>query len=62
MQITYKNKKMIVAHPSGVISELAVEDLQRLKTINYKRISDLTKMNTELDQQIAKIDASTSDS
>jgi len=62
MQITYKNKKIIITHPSGVISEYVIEDLQRLKAAHYKRISGLTKMNTELDGQIASIDATTSDS
>ena len=58
MQITYQNKKMIVKHPSGVISEYTRDDLSRFKNDIHKDIADLNKQAAVLDVQPAEIDKS----
>ena len=61
MQTTFKNKKMVIKHPSGVISEYAATNLQARKDQIHSRITELNAEISKLDLRIASIDASAAD-
>ncbi len=61
MEIIFKNKKMIVTHPSGVISEYTADNLQARKDRINIHISKVNEEFSILDSQIASINASTAD-
>jgi len=58
MQIAYKDKKMIITHPSGVKSEYNESYIQNLIDINNQEIEDLQEMGTQLQNDKEKIVAS----
>jgi hypothetical protein len=60
MQITFKNGKLIVTHPTGVTSEYARADLDKFKANIESIIKKLNERKTEIEQEQAQIDAAAS--
>jgi len=57
MQISYQNSKMIVTHPSGVISEYTRDNLEDFKIDIESDIANLNGKKTNVESQQAQIDA-----
>lgn len=58
METIFKNKKMVILHPSGVVSEYTAENLQVQIDRTRRRISELNAEISHWDSQIASINTS----